>query len=291
MNYIAFSILAAVSFAISIIVGKFVSKKRIENADSLFVLSLLTLLSVGIFIPLIVPIYITKTAILPVILYSATYILGFYLYIKALFLVDASVIGPILQFQAGFLVILAALFLGEGYSLPTYLWLAALIFGAILVSMSEKLRLSDFFQKGVLLLIGTQLLHAISNLFVGISLKTISFWSVMFFNGVGIALTALLFSLIKKPKLKYPAPTIRLLVARGAFSVMGAAALFRAFQENLSISGVIGLMAAPIVFVISILASVFYPKLLEHHSARVYAVRGVGLLIILFGAIKLTLGQ
>jgi hypothetical protein len=43
-------------------------------------------------------------------------------------------------------------------------------------------------------------------------------------------------------------------------------------------------------FLITVVASRFSPQLLEHHSSKVYAVRAVGLLVILIGAVKLMIG-
>lgn len=290
MSYIFFAFLAAFLFASTTLASKFISKHKIDNPDSLFALAILSFTPYILTIPIFAKLSITQPAFLLLVFYSILYILGVYLLLHAIFVVDASTVSPLFQLQAGFIVILAAIFLGERFPLSRYLVIAALIIGALLVSVDERMNIKSFFQRGVLLILGMQLLHATSNIFVGLALRSINFWSVMFFGYILHTILVLLFILIKRPKLNYPPKTIGLVFIRSAFQFYGALFLFRAFQENLSVSSSIGLLAAPMVLVISVFSSRFFPQLLEHHTTKVYVVRGVGLLIMLIGAIKLALG-
>lgn len=290
MNYIFFALLAAICFATSSLISKFISKHRIPKPDSLFVLTLFLVLPNIILIPFLSPIQFSTPAIAPLVLYSLFFTLGLYFFTKGIYLIDASVAGPLFQVQSGLIVILAAIFLNEKLSTQNYLWIALLLVGAILVTLNEKMSLKSFLQTGVVFILIMQVLHAISNIFVRFALTSINPFNVIFFGYILHALFAGTYTLIKKPILKFPSNTILLLYFRGAVQFIGATSLFYAFQQNVSISSTLGLLSAPIVFIVSVIASKFYPKLLEHHSAKVYLIRGLGLVMILFGATKLAVG-
>lgn len=291
MSYIFFALLAAFFFAASFILNKIVANHQVKNPDSLFTLTL-WLISLNIlFIPTITTPKFDFQALPHIVMYSITFVVGFYLMTKGIYSVDVSVLGPLFQLQSGFIAILAAVFLGERFPGYNYLLVACLVIGAMLVSVNERLNPKAFLSSGVLLIIAMQFLHAVSNIFVGFALKSIDFWSVVFFGQILNAILVSIIALIRQPKLNYPAKTIGTLYVRGFFQFLGAIFLFKAFQTNLSIAGALGLLAAPIVLVISILSSHFFPNLLEHHSRKVYAVRGIGLLIILFAAVTLSLNK
>ena len=291
MSYISLSLLAALLFSASIIVNKFISKHRIDNSDSFFVLFVILAFIPALIVPFIPGVNL-KLPPFPIFLgYPLFFTAGAYLFVKGIYTVDASVVGPIFQVQSGLIVILAAIFLGEKFPLLSYFWMTLLILGAVLVSVNEKMKLSSFFRTGILFLLGMQLFHAIANLFVGFALQETNFWSVSFFGALVNFSLVLVFYLIKRPKINYPFKTTGLIFLGRLLSFTGATALFAAFQHNLSISSVLGLLTGPIVFIISLIASKWFPKLLEHHSGKVYAVRALGVLIILVAAIKLTLSQ
>ena len=90
--------------------------------------------------------------------------------------------------------------------------------------------------------------------------------------------------------MRYSAKAISPMFVATFVSAVGGIFLSRAFEENVTISSAIGLLNAPLVFVVSVLASRFVPELLEHHSVKVYMVRGLGLGIILLGAFKIATG-
>ena len=289
MSYIFLSFLASTLFAGSIIVNKLLAKHKIDNPDSLFTLLMFLSLPGALVIPFIPFATLSLPPVTHLLLYSIFFTAGMYLFSQAIYTIDASVVGPIFQLQAGLIVVLAAIFLGERFSFANYVWIFLLLIGVALVSLTEKMKLGIFLQRGMLFLLAMQLFHAISNIFVGFALREVNFWSVVFYGAIVNFTLGVIFYLTQKPKINYPTNTLGSVFLGRAFSFAGAVALFSAFETNLSISSTIGLLSGPIVFIVSIIASKWFPKLLEHHSAKVYAIRGIGLLIILFGAVKLTL--
>jgi hypothetical protein len=112
---------------------------------------------------------------------------------------------------------------------------------------------------------------------------------LLFWEYLLIEVIAIVFWVIKRPKMNYAFPQVWPMFLSSYIVGIGVISLFSAYAQNLTVSSVIGLLSSPIVFLISILASRFSPQLLEHHSAKVYFIRAIGLIIILIGAVKISL--
>jgi drug/metabolite transporter (DMT)-like permease len=291
MNYMFFAFVAAVCFATSQIINKLQSKHSIDNKDSMMAYFMLTTFSFGIILLPFVPFTFPSFALLELMgIAVGTFLLGYYFFFTGVFDADASSFAPLFQIQAALVGFLAFVFLGERFPAQNYLWMIALVLGAIFVSFNEKMTPKSFLNKGILFILLMQLCHAISNLFVGFTLKQLTPIQFLFWEDMMIGVVCLLFVLIKRPKMKYKATEIAPMFLSSYIVGIGVIALFNAFTQNLTISSVIGLLSAPIVFVVSLIASKFSPKFLEHHTPKVYLIRGIGLLIILLAAYKITVG-
>lgn len=157
------------------------------------------------------------------------------------------------------------------------------------MSVDESMNAKSFLNKSFLFILIMQIAHAIFNLFVGVSLENMHFTQVLFWVYVMTGILAIPFVYIAKPRLSYSSKALVPFLAACLLQSTGAVALFRAFQDNLAISSTIGLMASPIVFVIAVVLSTLKPELLEHHTRKVYAIRAVGVILILIGVVKLSL--
>lgn len=291
MSYLFFAFLAAACFAVVLILNKLLSKHSIDNKDSMMAYFMLTTFSFNLVLfPFVSFTTLSFEMFELIALLVGGFLIGYYAFYTAIFDTDASSFAPLFQLQAGFVGLLAFLFLGERFPIQNYLWMGLLIFGAVLVSLDEKMSVRSFFNKGIGLVLLMQIFHAFSNLLVGFSLKQLTpieliFWEYMFIGAAGF-----LFIILKKPKMNYTTKQITPMVISSYIGSVGVIALFKAFSVNLTISSVIGLLSAPIVFVVSLIASRFSPTFLEHHPTKVYVIRGIGLLVILFGAYKIALG-
>lgn len=291
MSYIFLALFAAFSFAIAQVISKLVSKHSVKGTDSLMAYFMLTSISFCVFLIPFVRLEIPNIESIGYLAVSIpTVMIGYYLFYKAIFITDASTFSPLFQVQALMAGILAFLFLGERFAFENYFFMGLILIGAILVSFEEKMSIRSFFNKGVLLILFMQLFHATSNLFVSFTLEHLTGMEVIFWSNLVIGLLFFPFFYLKRPKINYPIKTILTMFTLSFINLFGVIALFEAFKVNLTVSSVLGFLSAPTVFVISVISSVFAPKLLEHHTRRVYIVRGVGLLIILFGAYKISLG-
>ena len=290
-SYILLAIFAAIFFSVSGILNKITSKHAIDNKNSLMAYFLLFSFIFGLFLfPFISPTLPPIKALLPLSITFITFIIGYYFFFAGIFQTDASSFAPLFQIQGGLIALLAFLFLGERFPLINYLWIVLLIIGAVLVVIDESMSLKSFIKPGILLILLMQLLHAISNLFVGFTLKHILPMEILFWQYMAVGFLSIPFIFLVKPKLKYPPKSLLPMFIASSSSATGAIFLFTAFKTNLTIPGTIAMLDAPIIFIVSILASKFFPQLLEHHPAKVYLVRSLGLIIILFSAFKLTTG-
>ncbi len=267
------------------------SKHGLDNPDSLMAYFMLASLSFSLVLAPFVSFALPPVSLLPMVLaFVGLFLIGNYCFFTGVFKADASSFAPLFQLQAGLVGILAFLFLGERFSLQNYGWIGLLLIGAMLVSFNEKMTLRSFFNRGILLILLMQVFHASANLLVGLILRNASALQIIFWENLGIGLAFPLFYFLRKPKMNYSFNEVSPMFLTCFITGVGVIALFTAFSVNLTISSVIGLLSAPLVFVISLIASRVSPKLLEHHPAKVYAVRAVGLGIILVGAIKISLG-
>ena len=183
MSYILLSFLAASFFALSLVFNKFVSKHKIDNKNSLMVYfmfaSFLFSLILFPFTSHIIPGF---DILLNIFIATTTFLVGYYLFFLGISDTDASVVAPLFQLQAVIVAILAFLFLGERFPVSNYFWITLIVSGVVLVSLDEKTNIKSFFKKGVIFILLMQLLHGVSNLFVGFSLQSVNFIDMLFWE-------------------------------------------------------------------------------------------------------------
>lgn len=285
--YAVLSFIAASCFATSGVIEKFASKHVITNRWQLLFWYYVTFIPFVLIIPLIAHIAIPETAQqwLYIALYSSLFLLGNICFFTAIFQTDASVFSPLFQLQAAFLAILSYVFLGERFAGHNYFWMVLMVAGAMLVSMDEHFTIRTFFRRSILLVIAMQFFHAGSNVFAGFLLRHFNFWNVMWWTTMASTILVFLFTFFaNKLQVKVSWRQLRPMVLTNAVTFVGAAALFRAFAENVTLSGAISLLSGPITFIITLVASKVKPELLEHHTGLVYGIRGVGILLTVAGA-------
>jgi drug/metabolite transporter (DMT)-like permease len=202
--------------------------------------------------------------------------LGNLCFFTAIFQADVSVFTPFFQLQAALIGILAFIFLGERFPLNNYFWIVLILFGAILISLDEKMNIKSFFQRSISLIILMQLFHAGANLLAGFILKSMNSWNLTFWSTITSQIIVFLtVPFLAKFKLKVTIRQLSPLFISNFFAFFGVISLFTAFQTNLTISSVISLLSAPIVLFISIILSRFFPEFLEHHAKKVYLARTI----------------
>jgi drug/metabolite transporter (DMT)-like permease len=291
MNYLFFAFIAAICFSLSQVINKLLSKHTIGNTDSLMAYFMLSTFTFGLFLIPFVPLSIPSADILLLATGAIIFFLiGYYCFFRGIFHADASTTAPLFQIQAALVGFLAYIFLGERFPAANYIWMIIILCGAILVSFDEKMTPKSFFNRGIVLVLFMQLFHAVSNTITGLTLERLTPIQVLFWENMITGFFCCLFILIRKPKMNYTIHQVAPMFLNNAIVGLGVLALFQAYTSNLTISSVIGLLSAPIVFIIGFIASSISPAFLEHHPPKVYIARGIGLLIILFGTYKIVVG-
>lgn len=290
--YIFFSILAAFSFSLPNLINKFTSKHRISDPWILLFYSQFAFLPFLALMFIIFPVSIPSSGWIFILFYAVAFYLGNIFYMKAIYKLDASTFAPFFQFQSAFIAILAYIFLSERFPTENYLLIFIILAGSVLVSLDERMTVKSYLQIGTLFILSQQLFHAFSNLSAGFALKSMNQFTFIFWGDlIAALLTFLTVPLIKGlPSLKISFHQTKPLFAASFFTFIGVIFLFTAFKTNLTISSALSLLTAPIVLILTIIASIFRPELLEHHTAKVYLVRGAGIILILLSAIRLSVG-
>ncbi|MFC1711720.1 EamA family transporter [Patescibacteria group bacterium] len=289
MTYQHIALLSAVVFAFVTISAKFVSKHKVKDFNSFFFWTYIAGLPFIILIPLTQGFYFNLAILPSMIVHSILLTAGQYLFSKGIFLVDASVVSPLFQLQSGFVLILAMIFLGEKYPPFIYVYLIFLILGAMFVSATDKTKFKGLLQKGVLYILGMQLFHAGANIAIGFALKHTSSWQTLFYSFAFNSILVSLYMFIKREKVTRDFSKVSWMLLRAFLLLIATALLYKAFETNISISAALGLLSSPLVFVIAVACAIFSPKLLEKQSLKTYAIRAVGLIMIIYGAWNITI--
>ena len=290
--YMLYALGAALLFTLSGLVLKFTSKHRFENDWVMFFYLELTLLPALILFALVFDVSLPSGGWWFIATAGITQLVGNAAYTLALRRIDASTAAPFFQLQGAFIALLAFLFLGERFAPINYLLLLVILLGSVLVSYTDQMTWRTYLSLGTLFIISTQLFHALSNLFVGLTFPYASATSVLFWMMLtSVIMTLILIPLFYRGSLRTTSAHIKPLLVNGFCAIFGAGALFVAFQTNLTISGVLGLLSAPMAFVIILVLSWFKPGLMENNSRKVYLIRFLGIVIIFTAAAVLTLSS
>ena len=288
--YILFSFIAAFGFALSSLSNKFASKHKISNNWVLLFYYYLTIIPFLFLLPLIFNVTIPTSGWGYIFLYALAFFIGNIFFTTAIYKLDASTFAPFFQLQTAFIAILAFIFLKERFPIENYLPIVIMVLGSVLVSMDERVSFKSYLKLATLLIIFQQLFHAFSNLFAGFALKSMNSFTFMFWGDLTASFLVLsIVPFIGIKKLKVSFSQIKPLFLGSLFSTIAATSLFTAFQTNITISSALALLTAPIVLLLTVLASKFRPNLLEHHTRKVYIIRAIGVVAILLSALKLSL--
>jgi drug/metabolite transporter (DMT)-like permease len=286
MSYIWFAWLTALLYGISSIIGKIASKHHLNNPWLFnFVWMLLTFVFV-------VPFAVWFGFGWPgdwgsILILSLANAVASLLYVFCLYRMDMSVLGPIYSLRTPLIVILGVVLFGETIKL-TQIFLIGLIFlASIFVSLDERMSLRLIFNRGLGLIILTMLASAAFNLSVKNASIHNGFWEVVFWSNF----LGFLFILPTIPLFQKEACSIKIKRYQGiawstVFTTLALLASFRALGSNVGIASAI--MCLPLSMIFAIILSFVAPKLLEKHTAKVYAIRICAAAVMVGAAIGLS---
>ena len=217
---------------------------------------------------------------------SIFYALGGIFYIFALYRLDASVIAPLFSFRTAIAVLFGALILGEVLTGFQYAMVAVIFIFGMFVGIDERFSIRSFFTPGVGILLLSVFALVFMGVFIKISVLEIGFWNTTFW----MALLGQMWLLLTTPffKAKHRELTgkqfgvVFLIAAIGTVATIAANA---AYAINVSIASTI--ISVPLSMFMAVLLAYFSPRLLEKHTAKVYAIRLFSAAIMFVAALQL----
>jgi drug/metabolite transporter (DMT)-like permease len=286
MSFIFFAWVATILYGLELVIGKIASKHAIKNPWMYnFVWSLLIVLTT---LPIAFINHVGFPKEIPNLLaasifYASTNIL----YVLILYLLDVSVLSPLFNIRTVFAVILAALFAGEVLSPMQYGLILILFIAGVFLTLDEKFSIKSFFRFSIFLALLTMLSVSFMSVFIKTSIAANGYWETTLWTQIIAQLfflpTIFLFKKdIKKLKLK----SMLVLFGVSIFGTAGNLAANKATQNNIGITSAI--LSIPISMFLAMGASVFWPKLLEKHTIKIYAIRLVAAILMIIAALQLS---
>ena len=199
---------------------------------------------------------------------------------------DVSVFVPLENLRTVFAVLLGMLFLGEVLT-KTQLWLiCVMVFAGIFVTADEKFSFRSFFNKKTFLILAEMASLAFMAMFLKKAAAENNFWTLNFwYNLIGMLFLLFTWPLFSKDIKKIDKTHIGGIFVLALFGAVGTLAATRAYASNIGISGAI--ISIPLSVIVVMLIAPFYPKLLEHHTVKVYIIRIAAAIILVYAGIKL----
>jgi transporter family protein len=287
------SLLAAVIWAIVSILDKYIIDKLAKNPN----VSLIFWISFGLLASAVICAF---HGLMPISYMNAGLsmisgiflVLGSQLYFKAVKIEEISRVVPMNYLIPLFVLVLAAIFLGEIFAPLTYLGILLLVAGAVMVSMKKaEFRVGKAFE----LMIASSLAFAVTGIISKYLLGIVDFWTVFSYTRMGtiVPLIPLIYLNYRDVLLVFREHGAK------AFALMSSAEILDASASLIFASavsmGFVTLANALIslqsffVFLIAIALSLFWPKILkEEIGSSTLIAKFVAIALMFMGALLIT---
>ncbi|MCL4338067.1 hypothetical protein M1271_00075 [Patescibacteria group bacterium] len=287
MPFFIFAWIGAVGYGLTTILLKLTSKHSIKNPW------MMNYLYTFFFLLFTTPVALINHISLPSvwinIFFAAFFYSLYFIFVTlSIYMLDVTTLSPLYNFRAAFSVFLGVIFLHEALLGQKLFLIIIILLAGFFVSLDEKMKLSSFFQKGILLALTAMISLSLTGMFVNRAIADVGYWNATFWMYLLIQIMMLLtLPLFFEDLRKINKLQISSMATTGLVFVLGDLAANRAYSVNLGISSVI--ISLPISMILAFLFSILSPKLLEKHTIKVYAVRFSAAAIMIIAALKLTL--
>lgn len=271
MSYLLFAWTASVASALVVIVAKLTTKRAIKNP---WLFNFLWSIVVVLFVT---PLAILNHASIPEawmpILLTGISSAAFYIfYSLAIYRLDVSTLSPLFNFRTIFAVIIGIIFLQEYFTVYQYVLIGVVIIAGIFATMDEKFSLKSFFNPSIGIAMLAMIALAINNASIKWASAYNDVWTVNMWSAVvGLIAIVPTIPLFAKELPKLKPQQIAPIGLMGLFQTLTNFALTSALAVNVGITSII--MSIPLSMIFAVLFSIFAPKLLEKHTAKIYLIR------------------
>ncbi len=196
---------------------------------------------------------------------------------------DASVFMPLFNLQLVFTSVFAFLLLGERFPPVSYLLMGLIVLGGVLISFDESssLRLG----KELLPFVAGLILYGLSDSLGGRLIGSFGAINLRFWMGLGLALLSLILIPFFKVREKMAMNKLLFPFLTAFFGFLALVFLTTGFNYSVALSQALARLSGGYTLVIILILARFFPKFLEKHSLKVYAVRLVGCLVMVTSAV------
>ncbi len=281
MSFIAYAWLTSIVYGLGSVVGKIASRHHIANPWLYnIVWWIVTVVS-------IIPLAVLGGVGWPqdwtsIIWLSVANAVSGAAFIVAFYAVDLSILSPLSILRVPIAALIGAGFLGESLSLTQQSFIGVLFLAGLFVQMDENFSLKSFWSKGTLLSLIWVLTSVWFNSMISVASMHNGYWEVVLWsNVIGLVLTLVTVPLFFRDLSKTPVSRYSGIVISTLLYTAGMLFSVVALAENVSIS--MAIISLPLALLMTMALSVVAPKLLEKHSAKVYAVR-LGAAVVMFAA-------
>lgn len=208
-------------------------------------------------------------------------------FVFAFYALDISILGPLANLRTPLLVLVGVLFFRETITVFQYLLIGIIFIFGMLVNVEERFHWKTFVNGKVALAVLFVITSVWFNSYVKYAAQLNGYWEVLVWpNIIGVIMllpTGLFFyrDLIQTKWNRYSGLTISTILF-----LFGWGFEVYALRENISITMTI--ISLPISMLFAIGFSVVAPKLLEKHTAKVYAIRLVSAAVMVLAALGLS---
>ena len=300
--FVSYAIISSLFWASFSFVVKYILSKKMRNYISfIYLQGIIIIIIFPILSYLIVPdqIFLPPLEVAPyAIISGGTSILAYLLMYYGLTKYDASSASPIISTQSIFVIPLTYIFLNEFYGLMVILWILIAGLGAIMTSWDENInarQLFSFKNKAFWIFFIAAFLYALGNVAVKPALKIVTnfnflIWREFAWFGVLLALMPFIFHKREQKRLREDwKDAIGFVILGILIQFFGYIMMFYALGISVQIT--MGLSASNGFFAVIIgffLSKTSLGILLEKHGSRIYIIRMIGALMILFSIYKLS---
>jgi bacterial/archaeal transporter family protein len=218
------------------------------------------------------------------------YILWIPPYLYALEKDDASLVIPLFQLVPVFAFVTGWIFLREMLTSHQFLGGSLIIAGAVLISLELSMKRIAL-KKRMLFLMGTaSFVVALYSLFFKIGAKGIDYWAASFWFYLGFGLGGVLFLLYPPFRRQFlhtlqsnRAVVIPLNISNELLNIVGVILINFAFLLSpLALVWVVSGLQPVFVFLIGILLTLFFPKVIKENIARGHLVQKILAILVIF---------
>jgi len=215
------------------------------------------------------------------------------LYFKALQLEEVSRVIPLLYLSPLFILVMAALFLGEIFQPVRYAGIFLIVLGAVLISTRNFRKMA--FGKAAGFMVGSTMVGSVGAVLTKHLLNTSDVWTFFAYSRIGMFLALVPFFFINFSDLastvkKHGARAVGVITLSESLGFAGAVLIIFATKLGfVTLVTALSSIQALFVLVLTVILSVYFPKIMkEEIGKKTLAIKLLSIILMFIGVILIT---